>query len=165
MKHNPGVKPMTRFRLVVKSSLTFVFGTALLLTLLQTRPSVAADQSVLFVGNSYTFGNQPNSLQDIAGRLMEEGVLAWKTVFTRQISHGGYRWEQHRMRKAKARIRNCTTFSSKVSSRITNGTLLFCRNRARSPVFPAAKVSGNAAFKRCRRWTNSSPLVAHTPYC
>ena len=86
---------MTRFRLVVKSSLTFVFGTALLLTLLQTRPSVAADQSVLFVGNSYTFGNQPNSLQDIAGRLMEEGVLAWKTVFTRQISHGGYRWEQH----------------------------------------------------------------------
>ena len=55
----------------------------------------AADKKYLFVGNSYTFGNQPHSLQEITETLLELNIPAWKDVFTEQIAYGGYRWEQH----------------------------------------------------------------------
>jgi len=52
----------------------------------------ALDHGVLFVGNSYTSANQ----LDVAyGKLVAEGMPAWKDVFIARYTNGGYRLSQH----------------------------------------------------------------------
>lgn len=56
------------------------------------KPSDAADVKLLFVGNSYTFGN---NLNEIVKQLMERGIPVYKDVYTQRYTPGGYRFEQH----------------------------------------------------------------------
>lgn len=60
--------------------------------LLWSKPSNAADVRLLFVGNSYTYGN---NLNDIMKQLMERGVASFQDVYTQRYAPGGYRFPQH----------------------------------------------------------------------
>ncbi len=55
-------------------------------------PAVAQDQHVLFLGNSYTAGND---LASIVDGWLEAGVTAWPDVRVERNTPGGYRLPQH----------------------------------------------------------------------
>lgn len=52
----------------------------------------AESPSVLFIGNSYTYGN---NLDEISGTLLEKGAPDWAGVSTRRYAVGGARFSQH----------------------------------------------------------------------
>ncbi len=54
----------------------------------------AADHAVLFVGNSYTQYNAPNSIDGNYGQLVMEGMPAWE-VESHRYSSGGYTLSRH----------------------------------------------------------------------
>ena len=54
--------------------------------------ALGADQSLLFVGNSYTAFN---SLPDTVGLLLEEGAPTWDEVDRHALSPGGWTFSQH----------------------------------------------------------------------
>ncbi len=51
-----------------------------------------ADQSLLFLGNSYT---DRNNLPELVGALLEEGAPTWSDVHTTMITPGGWTFSQH----------------------------------------------------------------------
>lgn len=62
---------------------------ALLLSVAQ-----AADQAVLFIGNSYTQYNAPNSIDGNYAQLVAEGMPAWE-IDSRRYTRGGYTLSMH----------------------------------------------------------------------
>jgi len=52
----------------------------------------AESPSVLFIGNSYTYGN---NLDEISGTLLEKGAPDWAGVSTKRYAVGGARFSQH----------------------------------------------------------------------
>ncbi len=63
-----------------------------LAAVLAWHPAVAQDQHVLFLGNSYTAGND---LASIVDSWLEAGVTAWPDVRVERNTPGGYRLPQH----------------------------------------------------------------------
>ncbi len=63
-----------------------------LAALLVWHPAAAQDQHVLFLGNSYTAGND---LASIVDSWLEAGVPAWPEVRVERNTPGGYRLPQH----------------------------------------------------------------------
>ena len=59
-------------------------------------PSVAhANERVLFIGNSYTFFSAPTELKVVVRKLMQEVAKSGTTVFTQEVTGGGYQLHQH----------------------------------------------------------------------
>jgi len=65
----------------------------LLLSILSL-PATAVGHSVLFVGNSYTFFNDPNSVNDCYVQLLAEGKPAWE-LDVQRYSRGGAKLTDH----------------------------------------------------------------------
>jgi MYXO-CTERM domain-containing protein len=57
-------------------------------------PAIAADQAVLFVGNSYTQFNAPNAINEDYASLLAEGMPDWE-VRSERYTRGGYTLSQH----------------------------------------------------------------------
>jgi hypothetical protein len=55
----------------------------------------AADHAVLFVGNSYTSYNAPNSLDEAYRQLVLEGIPEWPDLSIEAVAPGGRSLEQH----------------------------------------------------------------------
>lgn len=51
-----------------------------------------ADQRLLFIGNSFTYGN---NLDQLVAQLAQRLNPAWRDVLGVRVAHGGYRLEQH----------------------------------------------------------------------
>jgi hypothetical protein len=76
----------------VWDSFTMRIALLVLACLLVWHPALAQDQHVLFLGNSYTAGND---LASIADAWLEMGVTAWPDVRVERNTPGGYRLPQH----------------------------------------------------------------------
>ena len=89
----PGM-PQLDSKMFKRSLLGFVTVLLVFVVLHGTRPvsAKAAPQSIVFVGNSYTYGN---NLDELTGMLLQKGHDDWQEATAKRHAVGGARFSQH----------------------------------------------------------------------